>query len=419
MPKKEMKNTLITVALIVILGVVLGATAQNVLSYYTGPNYIVNTYLKYLKERNYNKLYGILDPESLKEVGEKNEIIEYYKRTYEQKNKLINVKASVAVGQTYTLKYFFNKGTEQATLSVIQKGGKWYVEFPFKAYDVEIFAPYGAKVYLDSTEISYSNQKSYQMKNVLPGTYLLKVDPIQEAYAPYYKMLEIPTEKNYIVPYDLAHVTINVAPQLKVKLGYFSQLSEQSKVEFEDLLLGKYQIAVQDSEGYLEKQEVEIDVKEGENIFTLRDFKLSNKGKKKLEDFFRGFYKSYLEGIKTHDSERIASYFAPTNKVQQLSLYNSWYIDKKNVSEATISIKLGESIMDEQGILHTEIIENIELYHETYDEVKEEHVTEVYKVMIKWDTSMSILEKEWQIIDREIKESVVAVKDQEGHWVQY
>lgn len=404
-----------TAILIVILGVVLGATAKSMLHYYTGPDYVVHTYLKCLKQRNYDKLVTILDQRSLEQIGTKHEIIAYYQRTYEQNNKLMDVKASEGVGQTYLIKYFFKNGTEQGTLSAVQKEGKWYVEFPFKACDVEIFAPYGAKVYLDSTEINYSTNKSHQVKNVLPGTYLLKVDPVQETYPSYYKMLEIPLEKDYIVPYELAHVTVNVAPQLKVQLSQFSQFSEQSKVEFEDMLLGKYQISVQDPEGYLNKQESEIDVQKGENVFTLRDFRLSDKGEKKLETFLRDFYKSYLEGIKTHHSDAIAPYFSEVNKSEQLSLYNSWYIDKKNVSEATMSIKIGESTVDEQGLLHTEITENIELRHEAEDTSQ----TEIYKVMIKWQTSMSILNEEWQIVNREIEESIVAVKDQEGQWVQY
>lgn len=415
MPKKQIKNTFITTVLIVILGVVLGATAHNMFRYYTGPDYVVHTYLKCLKERKYDKLVTLLNQESLEKISTKNEIITYYQRTYEQNNKLMDVKASKGMGQVYGVKYSFKDSTQQSTLSVTQNKGKWYIEFPFKACDVEIFAPYGAKVYLDSMEVKYSTHKSYQMKNVLPGTYLLKVEPAQESYAPYYKMLQIPQEKSYIVPYDLAHVTINVVPKLKVELSPFSQVSDQYKIEFEDILLGKYQISVQDLEGYLTRQEAEVELQKGENIFTLKDFKLSDKGEKKLQTFLRDFYKDYLEGIQTHHSEAIATYFSEINRSQQLGIYESWYIDKKNVSEATMAIQLGECTIDEQGILHTEITENVELSHKPEGSNAIEH----YKVIIRWQTNMSILNEEWQIVDREIEESIVAVKDQDGQWIQY
>ena len=419
MSKKQTKNTLITIILVIVLSIILGVTAQNVWRYYSGPDYIVNTYLKSLKEKDYDRLFVLLDQESLKEIGGKDEIIEYYKRTYEQKNKLVNVEASKGVGQVYTVKYLLSKGLEKGTLSVVQKAGKWYITLPFKASDIEVFAPYGAKVYLESKEMKYSDHKTYQMENVLPGTYLLKVDPAQEAYEPYYKMLEIPSEKSYIVPYDLAHVTVDVVPQLEVQISPFSQRSEQSKVEFEDLIVGKYQIKVQDTEGYLKKQETEIDIKKGQNHFIFKDFELSQKGEQKLEGFAKEFYKDYLEGIKIHSSEKIETYFSPSNRAEQLSLYSSWYIDKKKVKEATISVKLGEHFIDEQGMLHVEMTENVELQHEAYDEVKQVSINETYKVMLKWDTTVSILDKEWEIIDREMKESMVAVKDQEGHWIQY
>lgn len=419
MPKNNIKDILATVILIVALGIVLGATAKNVYSYYTGPNHIVDTYLKCLKEGNYSRLFSLLDEESLKDIGDRDEITAYYKRIYENKNKLIDVEELECRGQDYMVKYLFDEGNEQGKLSAINKEGKWYIEFPFQASDVEIFASYGAKVYLDSKEMTYSDNKSYKMKNVLPGTYLLKVDPIQEEYESYYKMLEIPFEKSYIVPYELADVTVNVAPQLMVHVSSFSKLSEMSKVEFDDLLLGKYQIEVQDFNAYLNKQEVEVKVKKGENVFTLRDFKLSKKGEEKLENFLREFYRSYLEGIKAHNEEVIAAYFEKEKMIEQVRLYRSWYIDKKNISDANISIEIGNSIVDEKGILHTEITENIDLYDEKYDEIEEKTVTEVYKVIIRWHTSMRILDNEWQIIDREIEQSVVAVKDKEGRWIQY
>lgn len=419
MPKNSKKNTLATMILIVTLGIIVGATVKHGYNYYKGPNYIVDKYIRCLNERNYDRLYSLLDQQSLTHIGDQDDITAYYKRIYEQENKLMDVQKLEVMGQTYRVKYCFSKGSEQGNLSVIKKEGRWYIEFPFEASEVEVFAPYGAKVYLDNKEVTYSNNKSYKMENVLPGTYLLKVDPIQEEYESYYKMLQIPLEKSYIVPYELAHVTINVAPQLMVRMGSFSELSEMAKVEFDDLLLGKYQIEVQDVEGYLDTQKIEAEIKKGENIFTLRDFKLSSKGEKKLENFLRGFYNCYLEGIKTHNQEAIASYFKKEQMVSQLELYNSWYIDKKDISDADISIKIGERTVDEEGILHAEITENIELYNKEYDEIEEKAVTETYKVIIRWDTSISILDNEWKIIDREIEQSMIAVKDKEGRWVQY
>lgn len=419
MPKNNVKNTLATVILLIALGIIIGATVKNVYSYYRGPNHIVNTYIKCLNERNYDKLYTLLDQESLKKIGDRNEIIAYYRCVYEQENRLIDIQKIGYRGESYTVKYYFSKGNEQGKLSVTKKAGKWYIEFPFEESEVEVFAPYGAKVYLDSKEIAYSDNKSYKMENVLPGTYLLKVDPDQEEYASYYKMLEIPLEKSYVVPYDLAHVAINVAPQFVVRVNNFSKLSEVSKVEFDDLLLGKYQIEAQDAEGYLNKQKIEVEIKKGGNVFTLRDFKLSNKGNEKLEDFLKAFYSSYLEGIKAHNQESIAPYFEAEQKMAQLELYSSWYIDKKDISDVNMSIKIGDSTVDENGILHTEVTESIELYNEEYDKIEEKEVTEVYKVMIRWDTSINILDKEWKVINREIEQSIVAVKDKEGRWVQY
>ena len=74
MPKNNIKNTLATAVLIVTLGIVLGATAKNAYSYYTGPNHIVDTYLRCLKEKNYNRIFLLLDQESLQDIGGRDEI---------------------------------------------------------------------------------------------------------------------------------------------------------------------------------------------------------------------------------------------------------------------------------------------------------------------------------------------------------
>ena len=419
MQKNHIKNTLATMILIVTLGVIVGATAKNIYSYYRGPNYIVDTYIKCLNERTFDKLYPLLDKESLKDVGDRTEIVAYYRQIYEQKNKLIGVEKLDCKEQTYKVNYRFPKNSEQGILSVVNRKGKWYIEFPFELSDVEVFAPYGAKVYLDSKEIVCSESNAYKMENVLPGTYLLKVEPVQEGHSAYYKMIQIPLEKNYIVPYELAHVTINVAPQVIVRVNSFSKLSELSKVEFDDLLLGKYQIEVQDASGYLNKQLANVEVKKGENTFTLRGFELSEKGEEKLESFLRGFYNSYIEGIRKHDQKSIAAYFKGNQTTAQLALYNSWYIDKKDISEAKINIKIGESIIDEKGVLHTQVTENIELYNKEYDEVEEKAVTRIYKVIITWNTSISISGEEWKITNREIEQSIIAMQDKEGQWIQY
>lgn len=419
MPKNYIKNTLVTMILIVTLGIIVGATAKNIYSYYRGPHYIVDTYIKCLNERTFDKLYPLLDKESLKDVGDRAQITAYYRQIYEQNKKLIGVEKLEYKEQTYKVNYQFSKSSEQGRLSVVNKKGKWYVEFPFELSDVEIFAPYGAKVYLDSKEIVYSESNAYKMENVLPGTYLLKVEPVQEGYSAYHKMIQIPLEKKYIVPYELAHVTINVAPQVMVRINSFSKLSEISKVEFDDLLLGKYQIEVQDANGYLNKQLVDVEVKKGENTFTLRDFGLSEKGEEKLESFLRGFYSNYIKGIRKHDQEAITAYFKGEQTVAQLALYNSWYIDKKDITEAKMNIRIGESIVDEKGVLHTQVTENVELHNKEYDEVEEKAVTRVYKVIITWNTSMTISGEEWKITNREIEQSIIAMQDKEGQWVQY
>ena len=420
MKKKEIQQTIIIVILMIALGGIGGMTLKSVYEYYGGPDYKVDCYIRYLNQREYGKIYALLSKASIQNLGGKDEIEDYYKKIYERENKLVSVDKIDCYYKSYKLKYQYAKGVIKDDLTVVKEKGGWKIQFPFITYEVEVFAPLGSKVYLDSKPMIFNQQTGkYELDHILPGTYLLKVKFQKAECKDYYKALYIPKEKSYEVPYETAHVKINCAPNLKVSLDEFNKVAKGNKVEFNDILLADYKIKVEDGKGIFEPQERKINVGKGENIFTFTDFELTSKGKKQLSQFIEAFYNTYIDAISSHSSKSLNTYFAGTSKQALLEAFSQWYIDKKDISQVNLHLQVGDSRIDERGQIHTLIRETAELYNKEYDEILAEEVVRTYKVILDVETTINILEVDWKVTERKILQSLVAMQDAEGKWVQY
>ena len=420
MVNKESQGSIITILLIVILTGIGGVTVKSIYQYYRGPEYKIDCYIGYLNQREYDKIYSLLSKASTKEIGGRKEIQEYYKKIYERENKLVSVEKIGCNKMSYKLKYQYAKGVTKDWVTVTKEKGSWKINFPFETNEVEVFAPLGSKVYLDSKLFTYNRVTGkYELNHILPGTYLLKVAFQKSDYTDYYKAIQIPEEKSYEVPYETACIKINCAPNLKVSVDQFTKYSRGKKVEFNDLLLADYKVKVEDEKGYFETQEKNISVLKGTNNFAFKDFKLTQKGKEKLNEFIEAFYNEYIDAISSHSKQKLGSYFAGTHKQEQLNLFSEWYIDKKDIEQVKLNLHVGESRVDEMGRIHTLIRETAELYNKEYDAIINQEVIRCYKVILDYETTINVLEADWKVTERKILQSLVSVQDQEGKWVQY
>ena len=183
--------------------------------------------------------------------------------------------------------------------------------------------------------------------------------------------------------------------------------------------MGNYQLELVHPEGYLNPVKIPIRVTEGNNMIDIQEYSLSKVGSAKWQQFLNDFYQSYEEAITKHTSEGIGPYFLETQKEKQLNLFNAWYIAEKNIVGVDVVYKPEAVTIDQEGRLHSSITETVELTNQEYDDLEQKEVKRVYKVIIKWQTIVDISTNEWKIVNRSIKESVIAVKDLEGKWIQY
>lgn len=420
MGKKETGMSAITVLLVIILCGISGLALKSIAQYYYGPGYKIDSYVKYLNGREYEKIYPLLSSEATAILGNESEVVHYYKKIYERENKLVSVRKVACTGTTYTLQYQYLKNMEKVQIDVIKEKGLWKIKFPFQLNDVEIFAPLGSQVYLENEKMSYNQSTGkYELSDILPGTYLLKVSFDQEDYKDYYKALYIPDDKSFEVPYQTASVKINCAPYLKVSLSHFNKVANTNKVEFNNILLGEYQVKIEDKHGYLKTQEADITIRKGNNNYDFKEFALTEEGSEKLESFIEKFYDTYKSAIEKHDTTALMLYFASHNARGQMQLFSEWYIDKKDIEKVDFEFKVGEHTINDMGQICMPVQEIAILYNKEYDTILDQDVERCYRVILDFDVVISILEDEIKIIDRTITQSLVAVKDSDDNWTQY
>lgn len=420
MMKKEVRISIITILLVIVLGGIVLSTLKSTYLYYCGPEYKVDCYVQYLNERAYDKIYELLSTTSITSQGGKQNIENYYRKIYERENKLVSVHKIGRSQTTFKLKYQFATGIVKEQLKVVKEKGGWKVQFPFEASDIEVFAPLGSKIYLDSNELTYNQSTGkYEVENILPGNYLLKVIFDQERYKDYYKVVHIPEECSFEVPYETAYVNIECAPNLKVSLDQFSKVSTGNKVSFNDILLDDYTIKIEDEKGIFETKQYEVKVSQANHNFKFKELVLTEKGEKQLSQFIESFYNTYLDAISSKSTNKLSTYFVGETARNQLNLFSQWYINKKDIAQVKMNLKVGESTIDEKGQIHTLIRETAQLYNKEYDAYLDQESVKCYKVILDMDTTINVLEKDWKIVDRQIAQSLVAVKDQDGRWVQY
>lgn len=418
MPKNREKDTYVIILLgLILVGIVIG-TIYSLIHYYTSPDYIVNSYVSNLMSRDYKSIYHLLEKSSTNEVGNKAEIKAYYKKVYEKQNQLIGVKVISCKGENYEVQYTYPNGTKTENLQVVREKSKWRVRFPFDICKLEVFGAADCKVYLDGVPLLDMGEGRYIEEKVLPGMYMLQVKFPLAQYKDYYKMISLPEEGRFILPYETGAIKVYTAPGFEVSIGKSKKRSNKDQLLFSEMLLGDYELKVEDPKGYMKSQNTSFTLEKGLTSLKLQDYELTETGIKSANDFMKSFYEAYEKGINEHQAGEIAPYLNKQYASAIEAEYNSWFIDKKKIDHADFQVEYGEKFVDQSAKLHQYVTEKVILYNREEDD-EGQMVIKAYRLQLTWEMVMSSLQNDWQIEDRLMIESMVAVQDSEGRWVQY
>ena len=418
---KDIISKVVTVLLIVILGCAVFIGGETVYQYYTGPDYVVDRYLKSINNKDYAKTVSYLDKASTMNIGSNKEVIKYYKMIYDEQTRLIDAEKIGKNNGTYNILYRYLSDTRQGELEVVKTGHTYSIKFPFEKNEVVVNAPYGAEVYLDSKRMTYSEEdKCYKLSGVLPGNYMLEVTVNRNDYKDYYKMLTIPYDNNYTTPYNLAHIVVDAPEGFNTIIGDYSKDKiAGNDIEFNNILAGNYEIEVNDRYNNFIPQKGSIVIKDGENRVNLSNLELSEIGKKKLENFLSSYYQKYDKAINNREAAEIEKYLTGENKDSMIEEFKEWFIENKNVIDSSVDTELKNYTIDDKGLIHAEIVENVEIKNREFSSEYLRDLEKEYKIVLTWETVIDPLNDTWKVVSRTNKESIVAVKDSQGNWVQY
>ncbi|WP_069999419.1 hypothetical protein [Cellulosilyticum sp. I15G10I2] len=406
-------------------------TGMNLYRYYTGPEVKIDTYIKHLEKKEYHKIYEMFDNGPELNWYSKEQIIEYYTRSYDRENSLVEImkKGSVIFKGDPSSKenniafcnvrYIYNSGEKTVPLYLEKINNEWRIKFPFLLSEVKIHAPLGSAVYINERKIETYENEMYIERNVLPGKYKIQIEFPNQIYSTYNQVINVPDEKEVFLPYNTLNVEVATAKNMIVQLDDIKKNSTNGIASFNNMLEGNYKLRVFSPNNFIDPVEMNIGVDKDTRLFSVFDITLSQTGKAYLDEFIKAFYKSYLQDIKDQKCTHIEAYIHEETSKDFMSNFTQWFIENKNIQDAKIAAVPSQMEIDNLGFLHTDVLETIELTNKEFDEYENRYINRQYQVILEWDTIIDISQEKWLITDRTMKQSIVSYKDLEGKWVQY
>lgn len=86
-----------------------------------------------------------------------------------------------------------------------------------------------------------------------------------------------------------------------------------------------------------------------------------------------------------------------------------WYIDHKEIKDAKTLMEVRDIYPISGNQVKASVLETVYLTD----------VDKEYRIVIEWDYKLFRNNATWQIFGREILQSIVAYKNEEGNWVKY
>lgn len=403
-----------------------------ILIYYYSPMYAVDQYFKCLNQKQYEKLYAMLYQDETVKHFSKDDILSYYEKIYHDSNYLITAgkqgkfiykditeKGNTIKAAFCNVKYTFDTKTETGTLVLIKENQKWKVKFPFKKESLKIYAPLGSQVYVNNILLEENNEHMYKEKLVLPGKYMVRVTFDNPLYNEYITTVNVPETTELFLPYEMLNVSIKTYKNSIVELAGCKKKNPNGTLQFNNLLEGTYMVKVYDEYGFIEPLEEKIEVRRESKIFDITSPKLSQKGKQKLDAFLKEFYMVYKQGIIEHTADDLYKYLDYKNRLHIIDEYSSWFIDNKDIQDATVTVTVEDTKINSSGELEVIILEDVTLTNKEVDDESNESQQD-YRLALKWKKTIDMTDEgAWKIENKEILGSTIACKDLEGEWTEY
>lgn len=408
---RRIKGWVISI-LIVLVGVVIGGI-------YTvnQPGYKVKQFVNAVNNQDFEKAYQLIYKDELLNDMPSQTIINYMEKSFDT-NRFIKMDKPERINESHTYKVStrFIEGERVQALTAIEAHGKWYIQNPFPVETVTIYAPIGANVSFEGQPLEPKENGVYKVEQVLPGKYTVQMSFQEGNVGDYVEVISVPQTTEVISPYQMMGVSVACPLNMTVKLGGEEKVNTEGVVNFPNRIEGSYTLEIKDAYGNVTPYSEEVMIDEGNRVFEVKDFKLSQQGIVSVQQFITSFYNNYLIGIKEGDYSFLYNYVEGANQEQIVDEFRQWYINDKNLIDATLLIELEQLYMDKEGKIHVTLLEVAELVNKEEDKPSKQGV---YKVVTNWGLVLEPKDDQYKIIQKDLKQSIISYKDENGKWIAY
>ncbi len=418
---KQRNNWFITGGLYLLLIFLAVKVVYVAYNYYTGPLRVVEVYTNALQQGEYEKAYKLLNDESLDSLVTEKQMIDYYRQIYT--NRLLYVKN---VGNMHfqgknnarcKVVYSFKNESKEDYLQLVYNHNRWEIVAPFKSSSVTIYAPAISQVYINGKKVLNQNEGMFKENGLLPGNYMLQVSFPNTKYKDYHQVIKLPEQSEVILPYDMVNIGIKTIKGMEVSLGGFQKVATKPQINFNDILPGEYTLMIKSPYDTITPITETVTIGDTSCNLNYDEVTLSITGKKAWKDFINNFYNDYLTGIKTQEVNCIKGYFKGYIQQEQLKLFDDWFIKDKEIQHAQLQVESELGNITQEGYLNVQTMEIVELTN--HEDIEGSMENRIYRVVLNWDMQVDIMKEQWQIVDRRLKESIIAYQTEDGRWIQY
>ena len=300
-----------------------------------------------------------------------------------------------------------------------KEGKRWSVEFPYELESIYVFAPMGSRVYIDGKQVIESNQEEkVQVKNILPGDHTIMIGYYNNTYPSFVQTICVPEETTVHSPYRTYEVKISAPYDTWVKLGSVQKYNSNGSVIFTNVTQGEYPTSLYMHDGKLRVFHQMTEVSEEKVNINFNNIKASKVSESNVDKFFTEFNKKYEKGITDGDANFLHDFIVDEKSGEIISDFKMWYVDHKDIKEAYSLMNIRDIYLISGKELKVSVLEIVYLTNIEKNS-KGEDIEQEYRVAIEWEYRIYNDNSKWQIISREILQSIVAYKDEGGKWIQY
>ncbi len=380
------------------VAVLVGSIIGSFYAYNYNPTVCAYRYIFAYNKKDFEKVFSFYNEEAMLSKFTKEEIINLLKEETKIGNKI---------------------SPEGLTIIRDENTRKCFVKFPYKLQNIYVYTPTGSNVYINNKKVAEGVKgDGVEIKDMLPGKYVVTVEYYDNMMPPFTTQIDILKETKVASPYETLDILLTSPTGTWVTIGDISKKNTGEKLTFNNMLPGQYNISVFMGDNDIEVFSVNTQIDKQNKEVNIENIIGNENIKENLQEFFSKFNIEYRKGIMEKDSSFLYKFLPEKINEDVITDFKMWYIDKKDIKEAKSLMEVRDIYPVSGSELKASVLETVYLTNLEKDE-NDKDIDKEYRIVIEWNYNLLRNNSTWKIESREIRQSMVAYKDEDGKWIKY